>query len=234
MDKITFQYITLDIAEKILRLRNYILFNSSKTNNNSNSTVIMVYEESINKIISSLDELICRINIINKKSTKDEIFAIQRSLSCCYTAIKELHKELHYLSSDWLKPETYTFIEQIFNDNFNPNKKNKISIILTDEYTFIETNLNKQFKKIIDSFYSNSLEILSGENPTVILPKIEYSNPLNWPILVHELGHTEVDKIEKLCSTQYFKSLKNGEKENSSPHRGNPIKNPKNFIARSN
>lgn len=198
MDKITFKYIALDLIEKIIRLKSYITKNSSRNDNNSNKAVIQIFEKTISNILSNIKNLIVDINDIDHESTTDEKYAIQQSLSQCYISIKELHKELNFLSTDWLKIETYTFIEQLYDNHFNLSKKRNLSIILSDDYTFIETNLEKRFEKITASFFEQDDFIVSEERPTVIIPKLEYSNPLNWTILVHELGHINIEEISDL------------------------------------
>jgi hypothetical protein len=203
MNKITFKYITLELIEKIFRLKSYITKNGSKKDNNSNNAVIMIFEKAILNLLSNIEKTISDINEIDNETTINEIFSIQRNLSQYYLTIKELHGELHFLSTDWLKLETYTFIEQLYEKHFNPKpKKEKLNIILSDDYTFIETNLDKRFERIMNSFFEQSSIYLSEESPTVIIPKMEYSNPLNWTILVHELGHVDKENIKELCSKE--------------------------------
>ncbi len=198
MDKLTFKYIALDLIEKIIRLKSYITKNSSKKDNNSNKAVIQIFEKSLSNILFNIEELIKDINYIDSDSTTDEKFALQQNLSQCYISIKELHKELNFLSTDWLKIETYTFTEQLYHQYFNSDKKYDLSIILSDDYTFIETNLEKRFERITASFFERDISPFSKERPSVIIPKLEYSNPLNWTILVHELGHINSDEIDAI------------------------------------
>lgn len=198
MDKITFKYIALDLIEKIIRLKSYITKNSSRNDNNSNKAVIQIFEKTISNILFNIKFLILDINDIDFDSTTDEKYAIQQNLSQCYISIKDLHKELNFLSTDWLKIETYTFTEQLYDKHFNLSPKRDLSIILSDDYTFIETNLDKRFEKITASFFEQESSTVSEEMPTVIIPKLEYSNPLNWTILVHELGHINSAEIISL------------------------------------
>lgn len=200
MNSITFKYITLELIEKILRLKNYINKHSYNNRKNSNDAVIKIYEKSINTLLKNTNNLINDINLINDKSNSNEIFAIQRRLSTHYDTIKGLHGELHNLNSDWLKMETYTFVEQIQKKIFNDDKLQNLNIILSDDYTFVETNLDDRFKQIMEPLYDSDNTHIDGDSPTVIIPKIEYSNPLNWTILVHEIAHIDKKKIEKLIS----------------------------------
>lgn len=215
MDKVTLKYITLELIEKIYRLESFIIKNSSKGDNNSNEAVIIIIKKSITCLLSNIDNLTKDINDIDSKSTSNEIFSIQRSLSQCYLAIKELHKELNFLSTNWLKLETYTFVEQIYEKHFKVEKTPKINIILSDKYTFTETNLDEKFERIMDSFFEKHNLYNVEESPTVIIPKIEYSNPLNWTILVHELGHIDIVNIKKFISndSMFPDNLSKGEKE---------------------
>lgn len=200
MNKITFKYITIELIEKIIRLKNYIVKNSSKNDNNSNTAVISIFEKTIAVLISIIKDLIQDINNIDADYTSDELFSIQRTLSQCYITIKELHKKLNFLSTDWLKLETYTFVEQLYEKHFEMHKSKNLNIILSDDYTFIETNLNKRFEKVMVSFSEHLNSDFLEESPTVIIPKLEYANPLNWTILVHELGHIDRENLNLLLS----------------------------------
>lgn len=202
MYKITLEYITLELIEKIIRLKSYFTKNSSKIDNNSNDAVIVIFEKAISSLLFNIERLIFDINDLDSNSTSNEIFAIQRSLSLCYSTIKNLHKELHYLSTDWLKLETYTFAEQLYEKHFKIQKTPKLNIILSDDYSFVETNLDKKFEKIMDSLFDKHNIYMPEESPTILIPKIEYSNPLNWTILVHELGHIDTVNIKELCSNE--------------------------------
>ena len=215
MYKSAFVYITLDLIEKILRLKRYYTNNISKSDNNSNEAVILLFEKVNNSILVKINSLIIEINEINESNTPEELFAIQRSLSQCYLSIKDLHHELRYLNSEWLKPETYTFAEQLFEKHFMGDKKQKLNIILSDDYSFIETNLDKKFENILEFFFPEDFTYKTQETPTIIIPKIEYSNPLNWTILVHELGHIDSAEIKDLLSHPllYPNDLNKGDRE---------------------
>lgn len=212
---ITLKYVTLELIEKIIRLQNYINKHSYNNRKNSNEAVIKIFEKAISSLLINLEKLIKEINELDKESTPIEIYSVQRGLSTCYSAIKDLHKELHVLNTDWLKLETYTFVEQIYKKHINGNESQDLNVILSDDYTFVETNMDTRFERIMQSFFDTQNSYAPEDSPTVIIPKIEYSNPLNWTILVHELGHLDTKKIKKLCeSPELFpEGLNIGEKD---------------------
>ena len=215
MRNTTFKYITLELIEKIIRLKSYINKHSSNNRKNSNDAVIQIFEKAISSLLKNIEIIISDINDIKDETTNNELYSIQRKLSTCYSAIKDLHSELHILNTDWLKLETYTFVEQIYNEHINGNNNEKINVILSDDYTFVETNMDNRFKDIMHSFYGTQDSYKPEDSPTVIMPKIEYSNPLNWTILVHELGHVDSKNIKKLCENPllYPKDISLNEKK---------------------
>jgi len=209
---LTLKYIILELIEKVFRLKSFIKNNSSKQDNNSNKAVISLFEKVIKTIFDNIQNLIVDIKYLDENSTSFEIFAIQQELSLCFSAITELHEQINFLSTNWLKLETYTFIEQIYKKYFNQDKSKKVNIILSNDYDFTETNLDKRFHDILEIFFKKQDLYIPEENPTVIIPKIEYSNPLNWPILIHELGHADTKNINKLTSnTEFPKKLSEDE-----------------------
>lgn len=212
---ITLKYVTLELIEKIIRLQNYINKHSYNNRKNSNVAVIKIFEKAISSLLVNIEKQIKQINELDSDSTPVEIYAIQRSLSTCYSAIKDLHKELHILNTDWLKLETYTFVEQIYNKHINGDENQDLNVILSDDYTFVETNMDTRFERIMQSFFDTQNSYTPEDSPTVIIPKIEYSNPLNWTILVHELGHLDEKKIKALCESPglFPDGLNNGEKD---------------------
>lgn len=200
MTKSTFQFIILELIEKTIRLENYIRKNSSKNRKNSNDAVIEIFQKSLDSLYLEIEYLILEVNSLDNNSTSDEIFCIQQLLATYYETIKKMHEELSVLNTDWLKLETYTFVEQIYDNYFKHIKAPEVNIILSDNYSFIETNLEDRFAKIINSLYDNDYNYITEDSPAIVIPKIEYSNPLVWTFLVHELAHLNKDEIKKLCS----------------------------------
>lgn len=197
MDDYTYKYIILEILEKVYRLKNYIAQNNLQHYNNSNDDIIKIFNHTIENILNQIGQIIEKID----NASIDEYFVIQRKLANVYESITCLHENLKYLHTDWLKPEIFTFVNQLRTYIPKSDEFGRINIILSDEYTFLETNLSNKFLSCISNFSPYSIQEMKDKNPTVILPKIEFCNPLNWPILTHELAHIDEEHIKKFIDS---------------------------------
>ena len=110
----------------------------------------------------------------------------------------QLHEQLQLIYGEWVRPETHTFLNEVLEFFPFERKQSKINIVLTNDYMFFESNLTWLFSSILNN--NDIAPHFAEENPTVFLPKIDYDNPLNWTILAHECGHTDLKGIEKLLS----------------------------------
>lgn len=192
----TIKYIILELLEKVYRLKSFILKHNLSETSNSNGNVVLLFNRTITKILNHLEETTLQIDGL----TEDEAFTIQRRLAQNYEAIIGLHDELKYLHTEWLRPEIFTFANHIINYLPKECRPGIINIILSDKYSFLEKNLFKEFIEVVSGFSNDSTLKYPERSPTVILPKIEYNNPLNWPILCHELGHIDETNIANLIS----------------------------------
>lgn len=190
-DNIHLQYSILEVIEKSCRLNEYIRKSCLLNGNNSNQAVSAFFGRTTKTLELNLEILINDINKLDAHSSVQYKYSIQRKIYDCYVLVTNLHKELNLLHADWLRSETYIFLEQI-NSKYLRSKI-PLNIVLSDEYTFLETNLNEKFDKLIRPFYFKSNREILENGRTILLPKIEYSNPLNWANLIHELGHIEFD-----------------------------------------
>jgi hypothetical protein len=184
----------VEILEKILRFRRYLLsqYSSSKT---EGKEVVSLF---ISSLESTQNELFNIIEFLNRKSvlTNTEKATILRRLSNAFITLLKLHDQLQLIYGSWVRPETHTFINEVTSFFPADRKPKKINIVLTNEYNFLEGNLTWLFDDILNN--QNISTLLREENPTVFLPKIDYDNPLNWAILAHECGHTDTSGIRKI------------------------------------
>ena len=131
---------------------------------------------------------------INSDLSHAEKFAYIIKISQNSRAITTIHEELKNLHSSWILPEVKTFTNEIINSAL----KDEINIILSDNYSFLESNLGKKFEDSLEIVYGSTNQFKLSDNHSFILPKIEFSNPLNWTIIVHEAGHLQNEDIRKL------------------------------------
>lgn len=188
------KYLILELFEKLYRLRKYTSTCEKFDRKNNNDKIINLFKRSITLIGIEINE-IC--SDVNTDLTDDEKFAYILTISQNSKAIIKIHEELKNLHSSWILPEIKTFTNEIIKDQ--SKLKGEINIILSDTYSFLESNLGEKFGKSLQKVYikTDSSQIMD-DNHSFILPKIEFLNPLNWTIIVHEAGHLQTEIINKL------------------------------------
>lgn len=186
----------IEVLEKISRMKRYLFshYSSSKT---EGKEVVSLFCKALDSTQLNLENLIGYLKISGELNPFEKATVSRRISNAFFTIIK-LHEQLQLIYGEWVRPETHIFIKEVV-DFFPADRKNeKINIVLTNDYMFFESNLAWLFSDILNNKNISS-EFLE-ENPTVFLPKIDYDNPLNWTILAHECGHTDLKGIEKLLS----------------------------------
>jgi hypothetical protein len=193
MNNLVEKYIVVEILEKIFRIKKFIYSNNSLIRDSSNKITVEVFENALNKILGNLELPIKALN--NKTISTAERIAINRRLSNIFYIIKGFHSKLKYIHSDWVKSETYTFTNRLIKNLAEQESLLKINIVLSNEYSFKENNLVNKFNEV----FQQSQTIFTNKDfhcPTLFLPKIEFSNPLNWAILAHEIGHLNESEVK--------------------------------------
>lgn len=186
----------VEVLEKISRMRRYLFshYSSSKT---EGKEVVSLFSKALDATQLNLDNL---VNYLKKSGALNpyEKATVSRRISNAFFTIIKLHEQLQLIYGEWVRPETHTFIKEVIEFFPSERKNEKINIILTNDYMFFESNLTWLFSDILNN--KNISSHIEEENPTVFLPKIDYDNPLNWTILAHECGHTDLKGIEKLLA----------------------------------
>jgi hypothetical protein len=179
----------LELFEKLYRLDKYIKTCEHFDRKNNNDKIIALFKTSIRIIGEEIDKLSSDIDTdLDDTDKLGYIIGISQNSK----AIIKIHEELRNLHSSWILPEIKTFANEIILNNSSLNEE--INIILSDNYSFLESNLGKKFEKSLQNVYLKSDEATAiNDNHSFILPKIEFSNPLNWTIIVHEAGHLNSD-----------------------------------------
>jgi hypothetical protein len=190
------KYLILELFEKLYRLRKYTETCGKFDRKNNNNKIIALFENSITVIGNEINKLCSEIET---DLTDDDKFGYILKISQNSKAIVKIHEELKNLHSSWILPEIKTFTNEIIENS--SKLKNEINIILSDHYSFLESNLGKKFEISLNKVYMRSEEGEGvSDNHSFILPKIEFSNPLNWTIIVHEAGHLQAEIINALRS----------------------------------
>lgn len=184
----------VEVLEKISRMRRYLFshYSSSKT---EGKEVVILFNKALDATQLNLENLVKYLKSSGALNPYEKATVSRRISNVFFTIIK-LHEQLQLIYGEWVRPETHTFIKEVMEFFPSERRNEKINIVLTNDYMFLESNLTWLFSDILnnENISSNIVE----ENPTVFLPKIDYDNPLNWTILAHECGHTDLKGIEKL------------------------------------
>jgi hypothetical protein len=183
------KYLVVELYEKIFRIKKFIKTAYDEEKRESDRQLKELYDKALLFLENEINNF-----CMNLPEAEDAGSAFDNMLfiSNSYNAIINIHKDLKNISSISVLPETKTFIYEI---DILEKKLNEINLILTDNYSFKERNLGKKLFNDLSNSFGKQPDIDSTHS--FILPKIEFSNPLNWSILVHEYGHlVATDKID--------------------------------------
>lgn len=192
-DKLLEKILALETVEKIIRIQLFL----SKVSINAiepDLKVITIYQSATNELLKSMEVVLKKLHVDYGALDKYESFSCMRRISDVFNSIDDLHSQLRFIHGEWTAPETYTFVNDLFKTIIK--KKENVSIVLSDTYMFEEVDLSRYLEWRLN--YHNIPATFDEIRPTLFLPKIEYSNPLNWSILVHEMGHCITQPLQAL------------------------------------
>ena len=174
-------YLIIELFEKIIRIRKFIETAYEQEKKETDRHLLELYKKALSFIA---DKLIKFRQHIPAQKDDGTIFDNMLYISQSFRAIENIHQDLRNISSIKLVPEINTFL---FDIDQKEEKLLDFNLVLTDSYSFTERNLGKKIIHDLEESYQSKPEL--GSTHSFILPKIEFSNPLNWSILVHEYGH---------------------------------------------
>ena len=197
MENYVEKLLCIEVLEKISRLKKYLLSHhpSSKT---EGKEVVGIFMKSLKATQDNFQNVITYLGKAAPLNYSEKASVLRR-ISMAFATIVNLHDQLQLVYGSWVRPETHTFIKEVL-DFFPPERKpQKVNIVLTNKYNFLEGNLTWLFDSILRRNNYISINFME-ETPTIFLPKLDYNNPLNWAILAHECGHTDTKGIESLLN----------------------------------
>lgn len=190
----------IGVLERISRMQRYLRLEPEMAVQQG-AEVLKIFVTALHGILDNLDPLSKRLS---KQAELDkwEKLATVRRLSDISNSVDEMHSQLQFVHGPWVRPETRVFIKGIL--EFIPEKRRpkKVSVILSNSYSFEESDLSSYFQYALST--TNVGIPIQTETPTVFLPKIERDNPLNWANLVHECGHADYEGIRNLLDKQHL------------------------------
>jgi len=188
----------IEVLEKISRMQRFLRLEPNATYRQG-TEVVSIFMAALNGILDNLKPILGRL-CEDLELDEWESLAMVRRLSDIINSVDELHWQLQFIHGTWLRPETDVFIKSVLAFIPRARRPEKVSVILSNSYSFEESDLSSYFEYVLRT--TNVRVAFQKETPTVFLPKIERDNPLNWAILVHECGHADYEGIEKLFQGQ--------------------------------
>lgn len=193
-------YLIIELFEKIIRIRKFIKTAYEQDKKETDRQLLELYNKALSFIANKLIKF---RQYLPEKRDDGTIFDNMLYISQNFRAIENIHQDLKNISSIKLVPEINTFL---FDIDQKEEKLLDFNIVLTDNYSFKERNLGKKILHDLEESYQSKPEL--GNTHSFVLPKIEFSNPLNWSILVHEYGHiVSTNESESYLTKLYAKGV---------------------------
>ena len=196
--------ICIEVLEKISRMNRFLRSETSSSGHKGNE-VVSVFLKVLNAIIENLKPTIKRLSEEIILDEWDRL-ATMRDLSIIFNSVDKLHLRLQFIYGKWVRTETHVFLKSILEFIPKDRRPEKVSIILSNLYSFLETDLSSYFEDVLST--TDVCVNFQDKNPSVFMPKIELDNPLNWAILVHECGHIDSQGISNLLKRKEIVSIK--------------------------
>lgn len=195
------KYLIIELFEKIIRIKKFIRTAYEQDKRESDKQLLSLYENALSFISK---QIIYFCEHLPSKRDDGTIFDNMLYISKSYRAVINIHQDLKNISSIKVLPEINTFLYEI---DKHEEKLKEFNLVLTDNYSFKERNLSRKILHDLDESYQTKPEL--GNTHSFILPKIEFSNPLNWSILVHEYGHiVSTNETNSFLDMLYSSGLK--------------------------
>ena len=176
----------VEILEKISRMQRF-LCSEPDISRRQGLEVVNIFLKALDAILINLRPIISRLSEKIPLGEWEKMATIRR-LSDIFKSIDNLHSQLQFVYGIWVRPEAHVFVKNVL--EFIPPDRHleKVNIILSNEYSFLETDLSSYVEAVLGPM---NVQTDFQKSPSVFLPKIERDNPLNWAILVHECGHAD-------------------------------------------
>lgn len=198
MRAFTLRYLCVQALERLVRLEQYVE-TSRATYYRSSAQVADTFRTHLERVRRALYDSINQV-IANESVSDDPIVAARlvRGINQCCKGLDQLHLKLSYVPSAWTTPEIEVFIRGLCEDAAERLRAPaSVSIVPSDNYTFEEMNLTQYL-----SAFGIAAEKGEETHPTLFLPKIETTNPLQWCSLVHEYAHTLKHYVPPLSTAE--------------------------------
>lgn len=184
----------IDVLEKISRMQRFLRLEPDVARQQG-TEVLSIFVMALDGILDNLNPILRRLSE-DVQLDEWETLAMLRRLSDIVNSVDELHLQLQFVHGAWVRPETRVFIRSILDFIPQGRRPERVSVILSNSYSFEESDLSSYFEYALST--TNVRVAIRRETPTVFLPKIERDNPLNWANLVHECGHADYEGISEL------------------------------------
>jgi len=174
----------VEILEKISRMQRFLHLEPD-ISRRQGIEVVDIFLKALDAVLVNLSPIVLTLSQEESLSKWEKLAAVRR-LSDIFKSIDNLHSQLQFVYGIWVRPETHIFVKSVLEFIPLPRRPEKVNIILSNMYSFLETDLSSYVEDVLS--VTNVNVNFQGQSPSVFLPKIERDNPLNWAILVHECG----------------------------------------------
>jgi len=188
------RYLFIQLLERLIRI-DQLLTAASSDSASSTDRVIAVYSRRINEILARARRWLARIE--GGASISHELESeVLRALLMAFNEFDELHLRLGFVGTKHTTSEVELFARAVFEPARRlTHQTSVVTVVASDHYVFEETKLDLTLAgKLV------RVDIGDG-TPTILLPKIELSNPLNWCSLIHECGHMSYAALRNEIAT---------------------------------
>ncbi len=130
------------------------------------------------------------LSISLRKLVPVDCRSILSNISLCIARFRELHDQLKYMFTPWPSPQLRELVSELIVER--DHEAHEGPWVLIDDYTYwLDFYTVREDKDELEDQRQ-----YKGPFPGYALPKCEKDNPLMWPIIVHELGHSLWDKAD--------------------------------------
>jgi hypothetical protein len=186
-------YVVGEAVEMLLRFER-ILDRQASCAPREYKIVISLFRETLNEIKEGLADNKTLIgNVLFGKDPQEvEILALFGLLQNLIKSLYGIHERLVFLPRETVELEVFSTLEDLFSEEW---KSAESSVILTSiynayEYCYLDVarNVEAVQEKLPDL---SKLQLLVPATTSILeLPIIDRDNPLSWPFLAHEFGHS--------------------------------------------
>ncbi|MEW5926630.1 MAG: hypothetical protein AB1941_04040 [Gemmatimonadota bacterium] len=173
-----------------------LLESSGSVAHPTDARVVQAFLKQIGKTKEELLEIVPVLGSIEAELDDHAYGAFLKFVSASLHNIVYMHQHLSFVNTRWTPQETDVFLKAVFAPlEATSGIRRPLSVVPSNSYMFEETDLSSYLLQ-------RDTNPGDGATPTLFLPKLEASNPLQWGTLVHEMGHAFSEPIRTFLKSR--------------------------------